>query len=60
MSERTLYDKVWENHRVTTLPNGQDQLFVGRATSMSRSLSIPNACGLVTSWMRCRPTNSWS
>ncbi|MFB6170649.1 MAG: 3-isopropylmalate dehydratase large subunit [Haloarculaceae archaeon] len=29
MSDRTLYDKVWENHRVTTLPNGQDQLFVG-------------------------------
>jgi len=29
MSERTLYDKVWERHRVTELPNGQDQLFVG-------------------------------
>ncbi len=29
MSEKTLYDKVWDAHRVTTLPNGQDQLFVG-------------------------------
>jgi 3-isopropylmalate/(R)-2-methylmalate dehydratase large subunit len=29
MSEGTLYDKVWDAHRVTTLPNGQDQLFVG-------------------------------
>lgn len=29
MSERTLYDKVWDRHRVTELPNGQDQLFVG-------------------------------
>ncbi|MES3517407.1 MAG: 3-isopropylmalate dehydratase large subunit [Natronomonas sp.] len=29
MSERTLYDKVWDKHTVTTLPNGQDQLFIG-------------------------------
>jgi 3-isopropylmalate/(R)-2-methylmalate dehydratase large subunit len=29
MSENTLYDKVWENHKVTELPNGQDQLFIG-------------------------------
>ncbi len=29
MSERTLYDKVWERHRVTELPSGQDQLFIG-------------------------------
>jgi 3-isopropylmalate/(R)-2-methylmalate dehydratase large subunit len=29
MSEGTLYDTVWDAHRVTTLPNGQDQLFVG-------------------------------
>ena len=29
MSERTLYDKVWERHKVTDLPSGQDQLFVG-------------------------------
>ena len=29
MSENTLYDKVWDRHKVTTLPNGQDQLFIG-------------------------------
>ena len=29
MSENTLYDQVWESHKVTELPNGQDQLFVG-------------------------------
>ncbi|PSP75415.1 3-isopropylmalate dehydratase large subunit [Halobacteriales archaeon QS_1_68_20] len=29
MSGGTLYDQVWERHRVTTLPNGQDQLCVG-------------------------------
>jgi len=30
MSEGTLYDKVWERHKVTELPDGRDQLFVGR------------------------------
>ena len=29
MSENTLYDNVWEQHKVTTLPNEADQLFVG-------------------------------
>ncbi|MUV88869.1 3-isopropylmalate dehydratase large subunit [Halapricum sp. CBA1109] len=29
MSEGTLYDKVWDKHKVTELPNGQDQLFIG-------------------------------
>jgi 3-isopropylmalate/(R)-2-methylmalate dehydratase large subunit len=29
MSSGTLYDKVWDRHKVTELPNGQDQLFVG-------------------------------
>ena len=29
MSERTLYDKVWDAHSVTTLPTGQTQLFIG-------------------------------
>ena len=29
MSERTLYDKVWDAHTVTTLPTGQTQLFIG-------------------------------
>ncbi|MFC6988751.1 3-isopropylmalate dehydratase large subunit [Haloplanus sp. GCM10025708] len=29
MSSGTLYDKVWDRHKVGELPNGQDQLFVG-------------------------------
>jgi 3-isopropylmalate/(R)-2-methylmalate dehydratase large subunit len=29
MSDRTLFDKVWESHTVTTLPTGQTQLFIG-------------------------------
>jgi len=29
MSENTLYDNVWETHKVAELPNGQDQLFIG-------------------------------
>ena len=29
MSQNTLYDTVWEKHKVTELPNGQDQLFIG-------------------------------
>lgn len=30
MSKGTLYDKVWENHKVGILPTGQTQIFVGR------------------------------
>src|SRR4051812_47710021 len=29
MSQRTLYDKVWESHTVDVLPTGQTQLFIG-------------------------------
>ncbi len=29
MAKDTLYNKVWDLHKVTTLPNGQDQLFIG-------------------------------
>ncbi|MEK7298711.1 MAG: 3-isopropylmalate dehydratase large subunit, partial [Candidatus Margulisiibacteriota bacterium] len=29
MARRTLYNKVWDLHKVATLPNGQDQIFVG-------------------------------
>ncbi len=29
MMEKTLLDKVWERHRVATLPSGEDQLFIG-------------------------------
>jgi 3-isopropylmalate/(R)-2-methylmalate dehydratase large subunit len=29
MSERTLFDKVWDLHTVSVLPSGQTQLFIG-------------------------------
>ncbi len=29
MSERTLYDKVWESHKAGVLPNGQTQVLIG-------------------------------
>ena len=29
MSERTLYDKVWDSHTVAVLETGQDQIFIG-------------------------------
>jgi len=29
MSKRSLFKKVWEQHQVGVLPNGQDQLFIG-------------------------------
>ncbi len=45
MSERTLYDKVWDNHRVTSLPNGQDQLFVG--LHLIHEVTSPQAFGML-------------
>ncbi|MFP6889335.1 MAG: 3-isopropylmalate dehydratase large subunit [Nitrospinota bacterium] len=29
MSERTLYDKIWDSHLVARLESGQDQIFIG-------------------------------
>ncbi|MFM2429264.1 MAG: 3-isopropylmalate dehydratase large subunit [Cyanobacteriota bacterium] len=29
MSQRTLFDKVWDLHTIATLPSGQTQLFIG-------------------------------
>ncbi|MEK9727972.1 MAG: 3-isopropylmalate dehydratase large subunit [Candidatus Margulisiibacteriota bacterium] len=29
MSTGTLYDKIWDSHKVTTLPSGMDQLLIG-------------------------------
>ena len=46
MSERTLYDKVWERHRVTELPNGQDQLFVG--LHLIHEVTSPQAFAMLT------------
>jgi hypothetical protein len=31
----------------------------GKRTGSPLSRSISNACGLVTSWIRCSPMNSW-
>ena len=45
MSEGTLYDKVWEKHKVTELPNGQDQLFVG--LHLIHEVTSPQAFGML-------------
>jgi len=46
MSQGTLYDKVWEKHKVTTLPNGQDQLFVG--LHLIHEVTSPQAFGMLS------------
>ncbi|ELZ03107.1 3-isopropylmalate dehydratase large subunit [Natrialba asiatica] len=45
MSDRTLYDKVWDRHKVTTLPTGQDQLFVG--LHLIHEVTSPQAFGML-------------
>jgi 3-isopropylmalate/(R)-2-methylmalate dehydratase large subunit len=45
MSEGTLYDKVWERHQVTELPDGQDQLFVG--LHLVHEVTSPQAFGML-------------
>lgn len=45
MSNRTLYDKVWDRHKVTQLPNGQDQLFVG--LHLIHEVTSPQAFGML-------------
>jgi 3-isopropylmalate/(R)-2-methylmalate dehydratase large subunit len=45
MSQRTLYDKVWERHKVAELPNGQDQLFVG--LHLVHEVSSPQAFSML-------------
>jgi len=45
MSHGTLYDKVWNQHKVTTLPNGQDQLFVG--LHLIHEVTSPQAFGML-------------
>jgi 3-isopropylmalate/(R)-2-methylmalate dehydratase large subunit len=45
MSEGTLYDKVWENHKVTELPTGQTQLFVG--LHLIHEVTSPQAFGML-------------
>ena len=45
MSEGTLYDTVWERHKVTELPNGQDQLFIG--LHLVHEVTSPQAFGML-------------
>ncbi|WP_418279976.1 3-isopropylmalate dehydratase large subunit [Halorubrum sp. DTA98] len=45
MSEGTLYDKVWNEHKVTELPTGQDQLFVG--LHLVHEVTSPQAFGML-------------
>ncbi|WP_254544194.1 3-isopropylmalate dehydratase large subunit [Halomarina pelagica] len=45
MSRGTLYDKVWDRHRVGTLPSGQDQLFVG--LHLVHEVTSPQAFGML-------------
>jgi 3-isopropylmalate/(R)-2-methylmalate dehydratase large subunit len=45
VSERTLYDKVWDRHKVTELPTGRDQLFVG--LHLIHEVTSPQAFGML-------------
>jgi len=45
MSQNTLYDTVWENHKVAELPNGQDQLFIG--LHLVHEVTSPQAFGML-------------
>ena len=45
MSEGTLYDHVWDQHLVETLPTGQDQLFVG--LHLIHEVTSPQAFGML-------------
>jgi len=45
MSQGTLYDKVWDEHKVTELPTGQDQLFVG--LHLIHEVTSPQAFGML-------------
>ena len=45
MSERTLFDKVWDLHKVQTLPSGQTQLFIG--LHMIHEVTSPQAFAML-------------
>jgi len=45
MSRGTLYDHVWEEHVVDSLPTGQDQLFVG--LHLIHEVTSPQAFGML-------------
>ncbi|WP_373189213.1 3-isopropylmalate dehydratase large subunit [Halolamina sp.] len=45
MSRGTLYDTVWDRHKVRSLPSGQDQLFVG--LHLIHEVTSPQAFGML-------------
>ncbi|OQX28994.1 MAG: 3-isopropylmalate dehydratase large subunit [Spirochaeta sp. LUC14_002_19_P3] len=45
MSGKSLLEKVWERHKVKTLPSGQDQLFIG--LHLIHEVTSPQAFGML-------------
>lgn len=45
MAGRNLLEKVWERHKVRTLPSGQDQLFIG--LHLIHEVTSPQAFGML-------------
>jgi 3-isopropylmalate/(R)-2-methylmalate dehydratase large subunit len=45
MSQRTLFDRVWDLHTVGTLPSGQTQLFIG--LHLIHEVTSPQAFGML-------------
>ncbi|KAB7512449.1 3-isopropylmalate dehydratase large subunit [Halosegnis rubeus] len=45
MSSGTLYDKVWDRHKVADLPDGRDQLFIG--LHLMHEVTSPQAFGML-------------
>ena len=45
MAGKSLLDKVWEKHKVRTLPSGQDQLFIG--LHLIHEVTSPQAFGML-------------
>ncbi|MDJ1180630.1 3-isopropylmalate dehydratase large subunit [Roseofilum sp. BLCC_M91] len=45
MSKGTLFDKVWNNHKVGTLPSGQTQLFIG--LHLTHEVTSPQAFAML-------------
>ena len=43
MSKDTLFDKVWDLHKVTSLPGGSDQIFIG--LHLIHEVTSPQAFG---------------
>lgn len=45
MARRTLYNKIWDTHKVATLPTGQDQIFIG--LHLIHEVTSPQAFAMV-------------